>query len=244
MKIKEIRRDGRIGTIKAHQAFAIAMAALILAFGGIVKADLYSLSADWSDTVNPNGVWSYLVGSTAPANSYSRGGDPFNNPPGFQPIWAHSNFTYFGWSKNNGSNSNPWDLAVGDVYGHTQGTLGIQWTSPMAGPTNVTGGVWAIRDIGRSNYWQITLNGSMLANGYVYSGDPHSRSNPASIDLSFIPNVGDVLEFTTRPDNTHGNGVQDYIALDLAVNVVPAPGAVLLGMLGVGVAGLKLRKYV
>lgn len=114
----------------------------------------------------------------------------------------------------------------------------------MDQPGSWAGGVWAIRDIYRSNYWQITLNGTVLTSGYVYSGDPYDRSNPAPIDLDLNVDVGDVLAFTAWPDGTHGNGVQDYIALDLSINVVPVPGAVLLGLLGLSMAGVELRKRV
>ena len=219
--------------------FAFILLALICT---PATADLYNLSADWSDVSNPNGVWSYWVGGSVPTTSYNRGGDPFDNPPGYQPIWAHGNGEFFGWSKSNGSNSYPWDLQVDDVYGHTSGVLEIRWTSPLAGPVDVSGGVWAIRDIGRSNYWQVTLNGSVLTDGYVYSGDAYNRSNPFPIDLNFTVDVGDVVAFSAWPDSTHGNGTDDYIALNLSINVVPVPSAVLLGMLGLGAAGLKLRK--
>ena len=120
----------------------------------------------------------------------------------------------------------------------TSPSLEIQWTSPLAGPADVSGGVWAIRDIDRWNNWQITLNGSVLSNGIVGSGDAYDRSNPAPIDLNFNVNVGDVVAF-----RAWSNGVPDYIALDLGINVVPVPGAVLLGILGLSVAGVKLRKH-
>ncbi len=233
--------------INTRWVLAATLAALVLGGTGVAKADLYDLAADWSDTDNPNGAWSYWVGGAPPAVSYHRGGDPFNNPPGYQPIWAHTSNTYFGWSKSNGSNSasNPtWDLQPGDVYGHTQGLLEIRWTSPEAGSADVSGGVWAIRDIGRSNSWQVTLNGSVLASGYVYSGDAYDRANPFPIDLSFDVGVGDVVAFSARPDSTHGDGIQDYIALNLSIDVVPVPvpAAALLGLLGLSVAGVKLRK--
>jgi hypothetical protein len=121
--------------------------------------------------------------------------------------------------------------------------LEIRWTSPETGLAEVTGGVWALRDWGRSNYWQITLNGDIQASGYVYSGDPYGRSSPALIDLDLNVDVGDVLAFTAWRDNTYGNGTPDYLALDLSINVVPVPGAVLLGMIGLGATGLKLRRY-
>jgi len=231
-------------SVSQHRALIVIITLLVSTCSRMVEADLYDLSADWSDTNNnPNGAWTYLVNGSAPDTSYTRGGDPFYNSPGYQPIWAHENGTYFGWSKNNGSNVREWDLKVGDVYGHTAGVLAIQWTSPLTGPAHVSGGVWAIRDIGRSNYWQVTLDGCVLADGYVYGGDGYDRSNPDPIDLSFDVSTGQVVTFSAWPDNTYGNGTQDYIALDLSINIVPLPAAVILGILGLGGAALRLRKY-
>ena len=229
--------------VNLDRTFIIAFIMLILVGDRAVKADLYDVSADWSDTVNPNGVWSYWVNDTL-ASSYMRGGDPFYSPG--QPIWALWNYTYFGWSKSNGTNYYQWDLQVGDVYGHTSSggsvdPLEIRWTSPLAGSVDVSGGVWAIRDIGRSNYWQLTLNGSVLTDGYVYSGDAYDRSNPFPINLNFNVDVGDIVAFTTWKTSTSQYG--DYIALDLSINVVPVPAAVLLGILGLSVAGWELRKF-
>ena len=62
-----------------ERIFIIAFVVLILGGSSIVKADLYDVSADWNDTVNPNGVWSYWVDNTL-ASSYGRGGDPFYSP--------------------------------------------------------------------------------------------------------------------------------------------------------------------
>jgi len=244
MEVKQMQRDGHTRIINTHRAFAIVLVAVVSTCGGIAEAELYDLSADWSDTENPNGVWTYLKNGGVATNSTLRSGDPFSSPG--QPMWSTGSGGYFGWSKSNGTNEIDWDLEVGDVYGHTLGTLyvkqplQIQWTSPLAGTAEVSGGVWAIRDIrSRENYWSLSLNGSILADGHVGRGDPYSRSNPYLIDLVFDVDFGDVLEFYAIPTSLYG----DYIALDLAINVVPVPGAVLLGMIGLSVAGVKLRKH-
>jgi hypothetical protein len=96
---------------------------------------VYDLKADWSDTSNPNGVWSYLLnGSLAPSGT--RTGDPFGTPP---PIRGSA---HEGWSKSNGSELFAHDWIAGDVFGHTPdgNAIQIQWTSPTAGSIDVTGG--------------------------------------------------------------------------------------------------------
>ena len=126
-------------------------------------------AADWSDTSNPNGVWSYLVNGAVPPSGI-RGGDVFGVPT---PIWGTSSFE--GWSRSNG-----------DVFGHTLNNgdpMQIRWTSPTAGFIDVTGAVWGARDILRYNNWSISLNGIPLYLGVVGSGDPYSRSSPRSILL-------------------------------------------------------------
>jgi len=134
-----------------------------------LRAIPYNLAADWSDTSNPNGVWSYLVNGAVPPSGI-RGGDVFGVPT---PIWGTSSFE--GWSRSNG-----------DVFGHTLNNgdpMQIRWTSPTAGFIDVTGAVWGARDILRYNNWSISLNGIPLYLGVVGSGDPYSRSSPRSILL-------------------------------------------------------------
>ncbi len=208
---------------------------------------MYNVADDWSDSSNPNGVWSYHVDG-ALAQSGTRIGDTFSNPPGAPKIWANWHSTYVGWSKSNGSEQGPnptWDLKPGDVYGHTTSfnIIEIRWTSPWAGTIHVSGGVWALRDINRWNNWQLDLNGVVKASGTVGDGDPYSSSNPAAIDLTLDVVVGDILAFSAVKNSAGSYG--DYIALDLGVDpisVVPVPGAALLGILGLSYSGWRLRR--
>ncbi len=197
---------------------AIVLALLCWASGGMTAIAQYNVSADWSNADNPNGVWSYWVEGSL-AKPGTRSGDPFPDPPGPPSIWTawEGAWTHYGWSKSNGSeqiNGLGWDLQMGDVYGHTgDSPMEIRWESPLDGLVNVLGGVWAIRDIGRSNYWEVTLNGTPLLEGHIYDGDPYNRANPDPIDLAIDVVAGDVLAF-----RAFGGG--DYIALTL--DIAPA----------------------
>jgi hypothetical protein len=223
----------------ASRALIVALLPLVL--GGIANANLYNLSGDWSNTNNPNGVWSYYVNG-APATLGTRGSDAFANPPGAPAIWGDNTANYIGWSKSNGSEiNNGWDLQTGDVYGHTPnyGSIEIRWTSPVTGQVEVSGGLWAIRDIGRWNWCELTLNGSPVFSTMVGSGDAYSRSNPIPVSYSADLNAGDVLGFRASP-----MGTPDYVAANLTIETtpVPLPGAVLLGALGLGAAGWRLKR--
>ncbi len=225
-------------SISSPRVFVLLCVSVILICGGITEAALWDLSADWSDTLNPNGVWSYYV-KGALGVSGTRTGDSFADPPGAPDIWGNSDSTYEGWSKSNGSESfqTAGELLTGDVYGHTGGVLEIRWTSPLAGPVHITGGVWAVREIQRSNSWQLTVEDVPETGGIVGDGDTFSRADPAIIDLYRSVDIGDVVAFTASP-----LGTGDYIAVNLSINPVPIPGAALLGALGLSVAGWRLRR--
>ncbi|MBL9175005.1 MAG: thrombospondin type 3 repeat-containing protein, partial [Verrucomicrobiales bacterium] len=187
--------------------------------GDACQRAVYDLAAGWSDSANPNPPWSYLLDGV-PGASNLRGGDVFTDPPGPPPIWGSPD-SPFGWSRSIGSELSLLDLQAGDVYGHSlRGSdLAITWASPLTGPVLVTGNTWALRDIGRANGWELTLNGTPLRSGLVHGGDPYDRPHPSEFVLNLNVTSGDVLQFHVQPSTDHGDGVEDYIGVNLTVTV-------------------------
>ena len=242
------------------RTFVIVLVYSVLSSGGITKADIYDLSANWSDSSNPNGMWSYYVNNTLGQSSTrivvddtdENNDDNFATNPGAPPIWTtdpgSSGYGYVGWSQSNGSEPSYWDLEAGDVYGYTS-PLGIEirWTSPVNGPIHIEGGIWTARDFGdpdrHKNTWTLFNNTGedieILHTDVVYVGDPYNRSSPAPFDFDRYVNAGDVIWFFVEGSSL---GTPNYIALDLEISVVPVPGSVFLCMLGLGVAGRKLHR--
>ena len=73
--------------------------------------------------------------------------------------------------------------------------------------------------------------------------NPHS-SVTLSIDLTSVANLGYVTNIGFQiGSNMTGSGGYPSNPDVFHVSIVPVPAAVLLGILGLGVAGLKLRKY-
>lgn len=188
-------------------------------------------AADWSDEANPNGVWAYFLGGEL-GTSGVRSGDPFTDPPGAPPIWGFAD-SPFGWSRSIGSEGLtggekvPLDLHAGDVYGHSKYGLDLAftWTSPLSGDVQIASKTWALRDIGRANRWEITLNGNSLKSGLLYSGDPYDRAHSQEFHLNLKVTSGDTLQFNVTPSWELGNGIDDYLGVNFTVTAVPEPAA-------------------
>ena len=210
-------------------------------------AVIYDLKTDWSDLTNPNGPWSYREGNNVlphVADWQGLSGD-FT---GVQPAWARA--------ETGNTNLPPWmkiaspagvanDWQFGDIVTHTtdgfngigSGLSNVIWTSPSNGMIDVSGGTWMGRDIGRGNHWDISLNGTLLTEGDIFSGDSFDRSSPFNFAagsggptvLSQIPVVtGDVLRLQFTKTSVPG----DYAGVNLTISAVPEPSGIVLGLIG------------
>jgi hypothetical protein len=201
----------------------------------LASVTTYDLAADWSDAANPNGAWTYREGTDAlPSVSDWR----WLTSPVTQPAWApspdHRNFLP-AWFKSRSNNPEGQDFLTGDVVVHTtdlsnganHGPANIMWTSPVDGAITVSGGVWMTRASGRSNVWELFLNGTLLTSGSIYDGDPFSRANPfafasgsggpgALTELTVSKN--DVIELRITKTSTSGDFVGVVLTIELEDN--------------------------
>ena len=139
------------------------------------------------------------------------------------------------------------DFLIGDVVVHStdaingpsSGVSNVIWTSPINGVIDISGAVWMARDIGRSNTWELLLNGVSLTSGAISSGDPFDRDNPfdfavgsggPSVLDDIAVSVGDEIEL--RIVKTSGAG--DVVGVKLAITPfvdVPIPGLTQWGLI-------------
>ena len=215
----------------------VAMSLALCAAGA--GAQTWNLKADWSNTNNPNGVWRYLVdGATGVPGT--RDSDPFL-APGAPAVWSDGVTHHVGWSQSIGTEIGL-DVLTGDVYAHTgvpQERIEIDWVSPLTGTVTVSGATWKLRDIGRSNYWSILVNGTEVVSGQLVSGDGVDRGHPELFDFTTAVNAGDIVEYSAF---TLATG--DYLGLDFSLNAVtttPEPNTIAL--LGIGFAAFGFRRH-
>lgn len=225
---------------------AVMLALLGAASEGSAGAQtVYDLTTDWSDSANPNGPWAYRQGADLlPHVAAWQGlsGD-FTTA---QPAWARfdvgtSNLPCFFRSSATVGIAHDW--LAGDVVCHTtdgfnglgSGAANVTWTSPVTGVVAVTGAIWMGRDIGRSNHWSLSRNGTLLTGGDIASGDPYSRAAPMSFAsgsggagaiAGIAVNAGDVLELDLTKTSTPGDYavVQWQVHLLQPSGVDPSPG--------------------
>jgi len=189
----------------------------------------YSLVSNWSDTANPNGTWKYRQGSSAlpsvPDFDFA-GSSPWTPQPAWAPSNNAGNFLP-AWLKLR-SGAAGYDAQVGDVVVHStddangpnSGVANVTWVSPGAGTVTLSGGLWEVRDIGRSNQWQVTHNGASVASGELLTGDGHGRSNPETFEKSEIAvKSGDVFELTVTRLTTY----RYVVGVNWAIEFTPTP---------------------
>ena len=87
-----------------------------------------------------------------------------------------------------------------------------------------------------------------IQNGYVLLHEYNLTSSPQDITYLFSSSEIDTLNTYVLFDGDFGMGFDGDCHywnddITLTIETAPVPGAVLLGMLGMGVAGLKLRKF-
>lgn len=221
----------------------------------VLALPIWDLAADWSDSTNPNGVWSYNEGSNSLAHVSDWQPGAFSTP---QPAWAPSggsNPFLPAWFMVNGTPTFASDIQAGDIVVHStddfngvgSGSANVTWTSPISGGVDISGFAWAGREIGRSNSWALLLNGTPLTSGSVGSGDAYDRSNPflfssGSGGSAALDNVsvmlGDVLTLLVTKSSSAG----DFVGVALTVMQVPEPStAVLLAPLAAAAFLLRTR---
>jgi CARDB/Periplasmic copper-binding protein (NosD)/Right handed beta helix region/Bacterial pre-peptidase C-terminal domain len=200
---------------------------------------IYDLTADWSDGSNPNGPWAYREGGNLLSHFavWSVLPGDWITP---QPAWARfasGTSSLPGIFRASGTYSAAHDWQNGDVILHsTDATNGIgsgpgniTWTNPSPATVTISGAAWIGKDIGRSNHWSLSLNGTVLTGGDVFSGDPYSRTNPmdfatGSGGAGAISNLtlagGDVIKLEVDRNSVPG----EFTGLRMQVQTVPISG--------------------
>ncbi|MCC6676053.1 MAG: hypothetical protein IT436_02810 [Phycisphaerales bacterium] len=216
------------GRIRSAAGVLLTCAAALPAAG-----QTYDLRSDWSDSINPNGRWSYREAANPlpKVASWAPGG--WTTP---QPAWASGQVPAIphipAFLRSNGTETFAHDWITGDVMFHTTdsgsgpglGTANIAWTSPVDGVITISGAVWIGRDIGRTQQWVLRHNAAALAQGIIASGDVYSRANPftfaagAAVPAALIDRAvsrGDEIRLEGSPVASPG----DFIAADFTVLV-------------------------
>jgi hypothetical protein len=158
---------------------------------------VYDLKTDWSETKNPNGVWSVMIGTNVVPAVMSWNG--------FQGQYAYATS-----ASGNGhipvllkvsvNNFEANQAQMGDLIVHAQDEQGgpglgqarIVWTAPSSGTIDIDGGLWLGRlSLKRSDDWTLAVAGAQKAAGKVAYNDGHTRNDPLQITQKQLPIMRD-----------------------------------------------------
>jgi len=219
--------------------FTLTVAAILLFAGGAAKAGsgagphIYNLTTDWSNTSNPNGVWSYNQ-NTAPISQ-------------FQTLWWGMGGWGYSWIGEGcilkaaaypTGITDPWgevlapphDWQAGDVvmhalsppYGGDSTFVNITWTSPGNGTINISGRAWDAQIFSdRDVSWSLIVGGQTVAQRSsvrgIFRKDKAARFSANQLGehaLDGIPvSRGEVVEFRIVATTYYGHfvGIQEQI---------------------------------
>ena len=221
---------------------AICFMALTLA--STANAAIYDLSADWSDTANPTGPWSYRVGTTVlPHTDNWTAGVGYPSPqPAYQPSNSIGNFLP-AWYK---ATSVPvgFDNHVGDVIVHTNdnfngneglGAANVLFTVPVAGQYQISGGLWNANTTfvpsdfaPRPQDWNLFVNNTLMASGTLSGiAGEFDRTHQQTFNLfNVLLNAGDTVRLDVFRNASSQAGF--FVGTNLTLQAVPIPAAIWL----------------
>jgi hypothetical protein len=224
------------------------------------RAQVADLSANWSDTSNPNagsfGTWSYQSGTTP--LPHVADWTPLGASTA-QPAWAPgttqgNSFPAEFKATSAQALSGPPGWQVGDVIVRTTDENNIstvaqlRWTSPMAGNVTVSGSVFeGSVDTGRDTRWLLVVNGLIVTSGTLTAGDGHDRSNPflfsdgdGGAGALVFSNASAGTTFDLLLTKTTSSPAGDYVGVNYRITVAPVPEPA-LGLIVTAGAGLAVR---
>ena len=195
----------------------------------------YNLAADWSDTNNPNGPWSYndVDGLPLPAHvsDWDLTDEHFAGP---QPAWSlvsSPRSVPMAFKSVGVTAGTFWNLDApsGTVGMHGQPLFaGVTWASPDSGLATISGGVWKMRkNNDRVIDWRITVNGSVVTEGALSDSDPYTSSNP--FDFASGTGGAAVLSIPVMPGDVIGIDAgypvdpfhSDFVGVDFSISLAP-----------------------
>lgn len=238
-----------------HLVAACTLGATAHVFAG--AAIVWEFSADWSETLNPNGVWSLLEGENPLPHvaSWQSSLGGWSQP---QPGWAESengNNRLPFFFRSNGSETFAHDYAAGAIVMHSWDPVNgvgngegiFRWTAPYRCYVRVAGEVWIGRDIGRAVTVRVRRNGDTIASAPVASGDPYSSANPLPLNNGSGPlnvlqlEAGDTIDLLFQTIGASGEFVvlNDYVIEDIGC----PPDLSLDGEIGFADLNLLLNQF-
>jgi hypothetical protein len=206
----------------------------ISCFSQAANADVFDLKSDFSNAVNPNGVWSFTQGfsvlthypqpgdgnalNTAAANGFWGVGPSFNSNVPFVLQVTQDGSAVPGLTDD--------DFLLDDVIVHSSNAgleLFINWTAPSDGSVdNYSGSIWyAHSNVTRINDFAVQLNGGAALNsGTVTNGQGKSNAVGFNDAGALSVSAGDVLSISLFRDT--GQPFGSLAGVDFTVNFTSA----------------------
>jgi hypothetical protein len=193
----------------------------------------YSLNANWSNTANPNGVWSYNQ-NASPITTFQTF---WWGQPGWGYLWLGDGCIMKGSSYPEGM-LDPWgnplqpphDWRSGDVvlhalsipYGGDTTFVNITWTAPADGRIDISGRAWdAVIFPDRDVSWSLIVGGEIVAQRSsvrgIFRKDKEAKFSENQVAGHSLTHIrvtqGEVVEFRVSTSTYYGHfvGVEELV---------------------------------